>query len=131
MFKSPYVRLAFALFIGFVPVSAHAAAQTPQQQLMSKLSWRSIGPYVGGRVVAVAGVPSNPDLFYMGGVQGGIWKSTDYGQNWTNISDGSMPGVASPIGDIAVADSNPNVIYAGTGESDIRNDFDTGDGVYK
>lgn len=98
---------------------------------MSRLSWRTIGPYIGGRVVAVSGVPSNPDLFYMGGVQGGIWKSTDYGQNWSNISDGELPGIASPIGALAVAGSNPKVIYAGTGESDIRNDFDTGDGIYK
>ena len=76
-------------------------------------------------------MPSNPDLFYFGGVEGGVWKSTDYGQNWTNITDGKLPGIASPIGAIAVADSNSNIIYAGTGESDIRGDFDTGDGVYK
>jgi photosystem II stability/assembly factor-like uncharacterized protein len=126
-----YVTFAFALCIGLMPFAARAAVQSPQQQLMSKLTWRSIGPYIGGRVVAVAGVPSKPDLFYMGGVEGGIWKSTDYGQNWTNISDASLPGVASPIGDMAVADSNPDIIYAGTGESDIRNDFDTGDGIYK
>jgi photosystem II stability/assembly factor-like uncharacterized protein len=125
-----YVAFAFVLCIGLIPFAARAA-QSPQEQLMSKLSWRSIGPYIGGRVVAVAGVSSNPNLFYMGGVEGGIWKSTDYGQNWTNISDDTLPGIASPIGALAVADSNPNVIYAGTGESDIRNDFDTGDGVYK
>jgi photosystem II stability/assembly factor-like uncharacterized protein len=113
------------------PLAAAAAPQTPAQQLMSKLAWRSIGPYIGGRVVAVAGVPSNPDLFYMGGVEGGVWKSTDYGQNWTNITDGKLPGIASPIGALAVADSNSNVIYAGTGEADIRGDFDTGDGIYK
>ena len=113
-----------------VPLTS-SAATSPAQQLMSKLAWRSIGPYIGGRVVAVAGVPSNPDLFYMGGVEGGVWKSTDYGQNWTNITDGKIPGIADPIGDLAVADSNPKVIYAGTGESDIRGDFDTGDGIYK
>jgi photosystem II stability/assembly factor-like uncharacterized protein len=129
--RSLFATLAFVLCIGSVPFAARAAAQSPQQQVISKLSWRSIGPYIGGRVVAVAGVPSKPDLFYMGGVEGGVWKSDDYGQNWTNISDASLPGVASPIGALAVADSNPNVIYAGTGESDIRNDFDTGDGVYK
>jgi len=98
---------------------------------MSKLSWRSIGPYIGGRVVAVAGVPGDPNLFYMGGVEGGVWKSTDYGQNWSNLTDGKIPGIADPIGALAVAASNPNVIYAGTGESDIRGDFDTGDGIYK
>ena len=115
-----------------VPAVVRAAdAPTPAQTLMSKLTWRSIGPYIGGRVVAVAGVPSNPDLFYMGGVQGGIWRSTDYGTSWENISDGKIPGIADSIGALAVAPSNPKIIYAGTGESDIRGDFDTGDGVYK
>lgn len=118
-------------FCFVAPLGTPAAVPAPAQQLMSKLHWRSIGPYIGGRAVAVAGVPTQPNLAYMGGVQGGIWKSTDYGQNWENISDGKLPGVASPIGALAVAASNPNVIYAGTGEADIRGDFDTGDGVYK
>ncbi|MBV8345434.1 MAG: glycosyl hydrolase, partial [Candidatus Eremiobacteraeota bacterium] len=114
------------------PLGAGAAdVSSPAAQLMSKLKWRSIGPYIGGRVVAVAGVPNRQDLFYMGGVQGGIWKSTNYGLSWTNVSDGKIPGVADPIGALAVAPSNPSVIYAGTGEADIRSDFDTGDGVYK
>ena len=98
---------------------------------MSKLEWRSIGPYIGGRSVAVAGVPSNPNLFYFGGVEAGVWRSTDYGLSWENITDGKIPGVADPIGAIAVAPSNPSVIYVGTGEADIRGDFDTGAGVYK
>jgi photosystem II stability/assembly factor-like uncharacterized protein len=114
------------------PFEASAAeAQSPAQSLMSKLHWRSIGPYIGGRVVAVAGVPSEPDLFYMGGVQGGVWRSTNYGQSWDNISDGKIPGIADSIGAIAVAPSNPKIIYAGSGENDIRGDFDTGDGIYK
>jgi len=122
---------ALAVSVFAVNVVAAAAPRPAAQALISKLAWRSIGPYVGGRVVAVAGVPSEPDLFYMGGVEGGVWKSTDYGTNWTNITDGKIPGVASPIGALAVADSNPNVVYAGTGEADIRSDFDTGDGIYK
>ena len=97
---------------------------------MSKLEWRSIGPYVGGRVVAIAAVPGR-NLFYMGGVQGGIWKSTNYGQNWVNVSDGKLPSTATSIGALAIAPSNQRVIYAGTGESDIRQDFDTGDGIFK
>ena len=113
----------------FSPLAAYAAA-TPAQQLMSKLEWRSIGPYIGGRVVAIAAVPGR-NLFYMGGVQGGIWKSTNYGQNWVNISDGKLPSTATSIGALAIAPSNPRVIYAGTGESDIRQDFDTGDGIFK
>lgn len=123
--------LIVAAFL-FAPLALRAAAPTsPAQQLMSKLGWRSIGPYIGGRVVAVAGVPSKPNLFYFGGVEGGIWKSINYGLSWDNISDGKIPGTADAIGALAVAPSNPNVIYAGTGESDIRGDFDTGDGVYK
>src|SRR5471032_785189 len=114
------------------PLGARAAgSESPAQALMNKLQWRSIGPYIGGRVVAVAGVPSDPDLFYMGTVQGGIWRSTNYGQSWDNISDGKIPGVADGIGALAVAPSNPKIIYAGTGENDIRGDFDTGDGIYK
>jgi photosystem II stability/assembly factor-like uncharacterized protein len=115
-----------------VPLQTHAAgSQTATELLTTKLHWRSIGPFIGGRSVAVAGVATNQDLFYMGGVQAGVWRSTDYGQHWTNITDGKIPGVADPIGALAVAPSNPRVIYAGTGEADIRQDFDSGDGVYK
>jgi photosystem II stability/assembly factor-like uncharacterized protein len=95
------------------------------------LQWRSIGPFIGGRVVAVAGVPQNPNLFYMGTVGGGIWKSTDYGLHWENISDATLPKGASSIGAIAVAPSDPNVIYAGSGESDPRGTMITGQGMYK
>jgi photosystem II stability/assembly factor-like uncharacterized protein len=111
---------------------AATLAQTPAAQtLASKLEWRSVGPYVGGRVVAVAGVPSEPNLFYMGAVDGGVWKSTDYGLHWTNISDKTLPGSSNSIGAIAVAPSDAKVIYVGTGESDIRGDMIPGDGVFK
>ncbi|HEY8296910.1 MAG TPA: hypothetical protein VIG32_02680 [Candidatus Baltobacteraceae bacterium] len=119
------------LLLAVPAVSRATDSASPAQKLMSKLQWRNIGPFIGGRAVAVAGVPSNPNLFYFGGVQGGVWRSTDYGQEWTNISDGKIPGVADSIGAIAVAPSNSHVIYAGTGESDIRSDFDTGVGIYK
>jgi photosystem II stability/assembly factor-like uncharacterized protein len=114
-----------------VPTGLRAASTTtPVESLISKLQWRSIGPYIGGRSVAVAGVPGK-DIFYFGGVEGGIWKSTDYGTTWENITDGKIPGIADPIGALAVADSNHRVIWAGTGEADIRSDFDTGAGVYR
>src|SRR5579864_1757965 len=88
------------------PLSSPAADnRTPTQRVIGALKWRSIGPFLAGRVVAVAGVPSNPNLFYMGGVQGGIWKSTNYGSSWTNISDGSLPRNATSIGALAVAPS--------------------------
>ena len=128
-------RLFCAAFSGIcLAVSiAHpaAAAESPAPTVLSKLAWRNIGPFIGGRVVAIAGVPGDQDLFYMGGVQGGVWKSTNYGQDWTNITDGKLPGVAYSIGALAVAESNPNVVYAGTGESDIRSDVATGDGIFK
>ena len=122
---------AFLAAAAFIAPCFSTARAADSNDLFSQLSWRSIGPYIGGRVVAVAGVADQPNLFYMGGVQGGVWKSTDYGNEWTNISDATLPGIASPIGALAVAPSNANVIYAGTGEADIRGDFDSGDGVYK
>ena len=108
---------------------AHAA--TPHKFLDGKLAWRSIGPNIGGRSDAVAGVPSERNLFYMGGVDGGVWKSTDYGVAWQNITDGKFPSASDSIGAIAVAPSNPKVLYVGTGETDIRNDTITGDGLFK
>ncbi len=125
------VALLVACFTVVTPAVFAAPSKSPQAALIGKLEWRSIGPYIGGRVVAIAGVPSQPNLFYMGGVEGGVWKSDDYGQTWTNITDGKIPGIATSIGAIAVAPSNPKIIYVGTGESDIRGDFDTGDGIYK
>ncbi len=116
--------------VSALPVAAAAPTLTPQT-VMHALSWRNIGPWIGGRVVAVTGVPNDANLFYMGAVDGGIWKSTDYGNRWINISDGTLPGSSNSIGALAVAPSNPSVIYAGTGESDIRGDVITGDGVFK
>ena len=111
-------------------LAASADAPIPAQ-ILSGLHWRSIGPAVGGRVVAVAGVASNPNLFYMGGVDGGVWRSTDYGNVWTNLTDGRFPSSSDSIGALAVAPSNASVIYVGTGESDIRANFVTGDGVFR
>ncbi len=121
---------AFAAAATALPVGAPAQTVATNPSL-SALHWRSVGPYVGGRVVAVSGVPSNPNLFYMGAVDGGIWKSTDYGIRWTNVSDSTLPGSSNSIGAIAVAPSDPQVLYAGTGESDIRGDMISGDGVFR
>ncbi|MGA7524277.1 MAG: hypothetical protein WBW84_17635 [Acidobacteriaceae bacterium] len=110
---------------------AQSSGDLTAQALMSKLKWRSVGPYIGGRVVTVAGVPGHDNLFYAGAVGGGIWKSTDEGLEWKNISDGKLPGPSASIGAIAVAPSNPDILYAGTGEDDIRNDMIPGDGIYK
>ncbi|UCG23194.1 MAG: glycosyl hydrolase [Chloroflexota bacterium] len=97
--------------------------------LLSTVRWRCIGPPRGGRVVAVSGHPANPAVFYFGACAGGVWKSDDAGQYWRNISDGYFKTAA--IGAIAVAPSDANVIYVGTGEHTIRIDVSHGDGVYK
>ncbi|MGH8283577.1 MAG: VPS10 domain-containing protein, partial [Gammaproteobacteria bacterium] len=111
-----------------LPATTSADA-LPPSQLLSALHWRSVGPFVGGRVIAVTGVAQQPNLYYMGAVGGGVWKTENYGATWQNISDKYFD--TSNIGAIAVAPSNPKVIYVGTGESDIRNTLLTGDGMYK
>jgi photosystem II stability/assembly factor-like uncharacterized protein len=93
------------------------------------LQWRNIGPFRGGRVIAVSGVVKQPNLFYMGASSGGVWKTTNYGKSWENLSDGQFAN--ANIGAIAVAPSDPQVIYVGTGESAIRNSALMGDGMYK
>jgi photosystem II stability/assembly factor-like uncharacterized protein len=105
-----------------------STAQTIPAELLDGLKWRLIGPFRGGRSVAVAGIPGDDATFYFGGVDGGVWKTTDAGTVWNPIFDGQP--VAS-IGALAVAASNPKVIYAGTGEADIRSNLASGDGVYK
>jgi photosystem II stability/assembly factor-like uncharacterized protein len=96
---------------------------------LQDLTWRCIGPPRGGRVVAVAGHPTDTMVFYFGAVAGGIWKTDDGGTYWHNVSDGYLN--SSSIGALAVADADANVVYAGTGESTIRTDVSYGDGVYR
>jgi photosystem II stability/assembly factor-like uncharacterized protein len=97
--------------------------------LLDGLTWRMIGPHRGGRVVAVAGHPTNVGTFYFGACAGGVWETTDGGNTWKNISDGYFTTAA--VGAIAVSDADPNVIYVGTGETAIRGNVSHGDGVYK
>ena len=99
------------------------------EESFSGLRWRLAGPFRGGRVVAVAGHPTDPMVFYFGAVAGGVWKTEDGGTYWENISDGFFN--TSSIGALAVSPSDPNVIYAGTGETTIRTDVSYGDGVYR
>ena len=102
---------------------------TLTDSLLGSLAFRCIGPHRGGRSVAVAGDPAAPMTFYFGACAGGVWKTTDGGTYWHNISDGFFGSAA--IGAIAVSDADPNVIYVGTGETCIRNNVSHGDGVYK
>ncbi len=96
---------------------------------LSGLEFRTVGPHRGGRVVAVAGHPRDPMVFYFGAAGGGVWKTVDGGTFWECITDGFFTTAA--VGAIAIAESDPNVIYVGTGETTIRNDVSHGDGVYK
>src|SRR5579883_955527 len=97
--------------------------------LLTSLEWRLIGPFRGGRVVAVAGDPVHPQRFYFGSTGGGVWKTTDGGQCWENISDGFFKRAS--VGAIAVAPADSNVIYVGMGETTIRGNVSHGDGVYR
>ena len=94
------------------------------------LTWRLIGPFRGGRVLAVSGVVGDQHTYYFGGTGGGVWKSTDGGLTWRPLTD-KVKDMAPSIGAIAVAPSDPNVIYAGTGEACIRGDIINGNGIYK
>src|SRR5439155_5955112 len=117
------VAIAFVVALGAV-----AGAQTPDPALYSALRWRHVGPFRGGRTVGAAGVIQQPNVFYIGVNNGGVWKTTDYGLTWTPIFD-DQP--TQSIGTVAVAPSDPNVVYVGSGEGLQRPDLSVGDGIYK
>lgn len=126
------LAVVFGLLIstrGDVVLSAPQSATKVDAKLFQALRYRSIGPARGGRVTAVAGHRRQPHTFYMGATGGGVWKTTDAGQNWQNISDGFFE--TASIGAIAVAESDPNIIYVGTGSAAIRSNVILGRGVYK
>jgi photosystem II stability/assembly factor-like uncharacterized protein len=103
-------------------------AQTLDENALKAMRWRQVGPFRGGRALAVTGVAGDPETYYFGGVAGGVWKTTNGGLTWTPMTD--KTGIMS-VGAIAVAPSDPNVIYVGTGESCIRGNISYGDGMYK
>jgi photosystem II stability/assembly factor-like uncharacterized protein len=107
---------------------ATANAQQFDQKLYSEMRWRCIGPFRGGRTVAISGVPHQPNVFYTAAVNGGVWKTTDFGNTWNPIFDDQPTG---SVGALAVAPSDPNIIYVGSGEGLQRPDLATGDGIYK
>jgi photosystem II stability/assembly factor-like uncharacterized protein len=126
----------FLLLVCFIAVThAHAQNQDSDSRivvdplLFKDLKYRCIGPSRGGRVTSVTGIASQPSVFYMGATGGGVWKTVDYGRNWINVSDGYLE--TGSIGAIQVADSDPNIIYVGTGSDGIRSNVITGRGVYK
>src|SRR6185437_5445091 len=132
----------FVVLLASVTVSYTSADPSPTQvrpgastmtsvdpALFKGMKYRLVGPSRGGRVTTVTGVPSQPHTFYMGVASGGLFRTTDDGATWTPITDGKVP-VAS-TGSVAVADSDPNIIYLGTGSDDVRSNVSTGRGVYK
>lgn len=122
------LSLFLSLFISTFSDTGLQAQNVPES-LLSELKFRNVGPNRGGRVTTVAGVEQNPGTFYMGSSGGGVWKTTDYGYNWKNVSDGYF--ASSSTGAIRVAPSNPNIVYVGTGSDGMRSNVITGKGVYK
>ena len=120
----PSRRSLLAALLLAAPVAL--PAQSPD--LWSAMHWRQIGPIRAGRARALSGVATQPSVFYIGFDNGGVWKSTDYGSNWFPIFDAQPTG---SIGAIAVAPSDPNVVYVGSGAGIIRPDLAVGDGMYK
>src|SRR5258708_39573003 len=114
-----------ALVLTLLSTSAFAAVDPT---LFKDLHWRLLGPFRAGRVLAVTGVPGEAEHFYFGSVNGGVWETKDAGRTWTPIFDDQPIG---SIGAIAVAPANPRVIYAGSGEADMRSDIAQGNGMYK
>src|SRR5271155_745816 len=116
----------------FAPAALAAAtlcAQTYDPSLFASLKWKNIGPNRGGRSIAAAGSDARPLEYYFGAVGGGLWKTTDAGQTWKPVTDGQIK--SSSVGAVAVAPSNPDVVYMGMGETELRGNIMQGDGVYK
>jgi len=118
---------AFLVACGIFDASFISGQQVPEQ-LYSEMEWRMIGPFRGGKVNAVAGVPGNAGIYYFGADGGGVWKTTDGGTVWKPVFDKEP---AASIGALALAPSNPNIIYAGTGVNGVYSDIGYGNGVYK
>ncbi len=126
MFKARHAVLLSCLSL---TLSAAFAAPVPAGKLTSALQWRSLGPYTGGRVTTVTGIPDKPNVFYMGTAGGGVWETENYGNTWKSISDADFK--SGNIGAMAIAPSDSKIIYVGTGDSAPRNTVLTGQGMYK
>ncbi|HKD71701.1 MAG TPA: hypothetical protein VKB61_06190 [Candidatus Acidoferrum sp.] len=124
LFQSKGWLLPFFLAVASFPL----AAQQYDPKLFAEMGWRCIGPFRGGRTVAITGVPHQPGVFYMAAVNGGVWKTSDFGNTWNPIFDDQPSG---SVGALVVAPSDPNVIYVGSGEGLQRPDLAVGDGIYK
>src|SRR5271168_3986563 len=117
------------LIVGLAAGTIIAAAAIYDASVFSSLQWRSIGPLRGGRSITCAGSPSRPNEYYFGATGGGLWKTTDGGTTWRAVTDGQLH--SSSVGAVAVSESNPDVVYIGMGETELRGNIMQGDGVYK
>lgn len=109
-------------------VNAQKIVSKFSEEYYNSIQWRNIGPFRGGRSAAVTGVENKANLYYFGATGGGVWKTTDAGNSWSNISDGFFGG---SVGAIAVSEFDNNVIYVGNGEVTIRGNVSSGDGMWK
>jgi photosystem II stability/assembly factor-like uncharacterized protein len=121
-------RFAFCSLLLVFSFVAFGFSQQFDAKLFQELHWRLIGPFRAGRGVAISGVPGQPNVFYMAPNNGGVWKTTDYGRTWNPIFDDQPTG---SVGALAIAPSNPEIIYVGSGEGLRRPDLSTGEGIYK
>ncbi|MGA2904553.1 MAG: glycoside hydrolase [Candidatus Korobacteraceae bacterium] len=126
--KRILIVLSFSFPLALIFFAPHLLAQQVDTTMLTEMKWRNVGPFRGGRTRAVSGVTSQPNVFYAGAVNGGVWKTTDYGRTWQPIFDQQPTG---SIGAIAVAPSDPNIVYVGSGEGLHRPDLSVGDGIYK
>ena len=127
-YRPRFLSIIFTLLIAVSAFAIPSLSQSVEASLYQSMHWRMIGPFRGGRTVGAVGIPSQPNVFYIGVNNGGVWKTTDAGRTWKPIFDDQPTG---SIGDIAVAPSNPNVVYVGSGEGIQRPDLSTGDGMYR
>jgi photosystem II stability/assembly factor-like uncharacterized protein len=127
MRKYLFLAICILLFVN-VKVNAQKNATKVSNEYFSAVTWRNIGPFRGGRSAAVTGVSNKTNLFYMGAAGGGVWKTTDAGNTWQNISDGFFGG---SVGSVAISESDNNVIYVGMGEKTVRGNVSSGDGIWK
>jgi photosystem II stability/assembly factor-like uncharacterized protein len=133
------MKIKITLLLNFLLISFFSNAQKEKSTssttqsydtcLFNTMHWRNIGPWRGGRSLAVTGVPDQPNVYYFGAVGGGIWKTVDGGQTWICISDTAFH--SSSVGAISVAAKDANIIYAGMGETEMRGNISFGDGIYK
>ena len=127
--KKCFSLLLWCLVVTVQAQTQPASVSSYDSKYYDKLKWRNIGPLRGGRSLGSSGSPGRPNEYYFGATGGGLWKTTDGGQEWAAVTDGQIS--SSSIGAVAVAETNPDIVYIGGGETQLRGSITQGDGVYK